>query len=92
MVGVLAKMERHGIKVDREYLARLSKEFAEDIAALDPAISRLLPEAGRNDLPGLSRVYPADFRADAAYKATMPDLQNGPESLILGARRGIQLV
>lgn len=40
----------------------------------------------------LNRVYPADFVADAAYKATMPDLQNGPTSLIKGAKTDIQHV
>lgn len=39
-----------------------------------------------------SRDYPADFRPDAAYLAELPDLQNGPASLIVGARRPIQHV
>ncbi len=42
--------------------------------------------------PALSRTYPADFRSDAGYVATLPDLQNGPESLIKGARTDIQHV
>lgn len=40
----------------------------------------------------LSRDYPADFVADASYRATLPDLQNGPASLIRGARTTIQHV
>lgn len=40
----------------------------------------------------LNRTYPEEFIADAAYKASMPDLQNGPESLIKGAKREIQHV
>ena len=40
----------------------------------------------------LSRDYPEDFEVDAAYKASLPDLQNGPESLIKGAKRDIQHV
>ena len=40
----------------------------------------------------LNRDYPADFIADAMYKATLPDLQNGPESLIKGTRAPIQHV
>ncbi len=40
----------------------------------------------------LNRTYPEGFVADAAYKASMPDLQNGPESLIKGAKREIQHV
>jgi GTP cyclohydrolase I len=42
--------------------------------------------------PPLSRVYPAGFEADAAYRAGLPDLQNGPASLIVGARAPIQHV
>ena len=38
LVPVLARMERRGIKVDREYLARLSAEFARDIQALEEKI------------------------------------------------------
>ena len=44
------------------------------------------------DAPPPSRRYPADFRPDAAYLADLPDLQNGPASLIVGARRPIQHV
>lgn len=40
----------------------------------------------------LNRTYREDFVADAAYKDGMPDLQNGPESLIKGAKRKIQHV
>ena len=47
--------------------------------------------AGSRD-GALSRRYPAEFVADADYKATLPDLQNGPESLIKGARAPIQHV
>ena len=42
--------------------------------------------------PALSRSYDAGFVADEAYRATLPDLQNGPESLLKGARRRIQHV
>ncbi|MFV0303726.1 MAG: GTP cyclohydrolase FolE2, partial [Paracoccus sp. (in: a-proteobacteria)] len=42
--------------------------------------------------PALARDYDADFRADVAYKAGLPDLQNGPASLIVGAHRPIQHV
>jgi GTP cyclohydrolase IB len=42
--------------------------------------------------PVMSRDYPADFVATAAYKDTMPDLQNGPASLIIGAKQVIQHV
>jgi GTP cyclohydrolase I len=42
--------------------------------------------------PSFNRSYPRDFAADEAYRATLPDLQNGPESLIKGAKTGIQHV
>ena len=35
LVAVIAAMERHGIKVDRERLAGLSATFAEEIARLE---------------------------------------------------------
>jgi len=74
-------------------LARLrawaSAVSAEDIANLDPAVARLLPGA---EYPELSREYPSDFVVDAAYKEQLPDLQNGPASLIRGAQRQIQHV
>ena len=48
---------------------------------------------GRNsDASALSRAYPEDFRPDPAYRATLPDLQNGPASLIRGAKARIQHV
>ncbi|UWQ97164.1 GTP cyclohydrolase FolE2 [Rhodobacteraceae bacterium M385] len=59
---------------------------SDQIEALEPALSHMLR------VPGLSNVYPADFKADAAYRATLPDLQNGPASLIKGAKRRIQHV
>lgn len=42
--------------------------------------------------PALSREYDADFRVDPQYKASLPDLQNGPASLIVGANVLIQHV
>ncbi|MEM9029091.1 MAG: GTP cyclohydrolase FolE2 [Pseudomonadota bacterium] len=45
-----------------------------------------------NGAPVLNRTYPADFKPDASYKASMPDLQNGPSSLIKGAKAEIQHV
>ena len=42
--------------------------------------------------PALIREYDAGFRVDDAYKAGLPDLQNGPASLIVGARAPIQHV
>ncbi|RVV98749.1 GTP cyclohydrolase I FolE2 [Mesobaculum littorinae] len=64
----------------------------EEVADLDPAISRLLPDRPLPNYPELSRRYPEGFEVDDAYRATLPDLQNGPQSLIRGARRLIQHV
>ncbi len=38
LVPVIGRMERRGVKVDREYLAKLSGEFAHEIAALEGRI------------------------------------------------------
>ncbi|PVA09973.1 GTP cyclohydrolase I FolE2 [Pelagivirga sediminicola] len=64
----------------------------EEVADLDPAISRLLPRGEVANYPALARAYPEDFDADDAYRATMPDLQNGPSSLIKGSRQQLQHV
>lgn len=42
--------------------------------------------------PVLDRSYDADFQVDASYHASLPDLQNGPSSLIRGAHVPIQHV
>lgn len=44
LIPVVAQMERHGIRVDREQLARLSGEFAETIAALEGEIHAIAGE------------------------------------------------
>ena len=59
-----------------------------EIAALSPQALALVGQG----YPDLSRDYPAAFRADDAYKASLPDLQNGPASLIVGAHAPIQHV
>lgn len=63
-----------------------------EIARLDPAIARLLPGRAVGNYPDLRRVYPEDFNADESYRAGLPDLQNGPASLIVGAKAQIQHV
>ncbi|WP_306045470.1 GTP cyclohydrolase FolE2 [Nioella sp. MMSF_3534] len=63
---------------------------AEELAALDPSVTGLLRNAP--DYPEFSRDYPQDFTVDAAYKDSLPDLQNGPASLIKGQKRVIQHV
>ncbi|MBO9450084.1 GTP cyclohydrolase I FolE2 [Tropicibacter sp. R16_0] len=63
-----------------------------EISQLDPSVARLVPGLVPEDYPTLSREYPADFAVDGDYKASLPDLQNGPSSLIRGAKQQIQHV
>ncbi len=77
------------LEVLREWASSVS---ALEAAALDPVVSRLLPGQEVSNYPALARAYPEEFTADEAYRASLPDLQNGPESLIRGARRHIQHV
>ena len=61
----------------------------EQISSLDAEIiSLFLP----SKYPQLSSEYPKDFVVDEAYKASMPDLQNGPSKLIKGENQQIQHV
>jgi GTP cyclohydrolase IB len=63
--------------------------------ATDSEIVALAPEAGAligQGYPVMSREYPADFVVTDTYKDSMPDLQNGPSSLIVGAKQTIQHV
>ncbi|NSX54405.1 GTP cyclohydrolase FolE2 [Parasulfitobacter algicola] len=93
----LSDIERDPTRDDAETALALLRQWASsatptEIATLDPAVEKLLKGQPVSDYPDLSRSYPADFQADAAYKATLPDLQNGPTSLIRGARQQIQHV
>ncbi|MBJ3762332.1 GTP cyclohydrolase I FolE2 [Maribius pontilimi] len=63
-----------------------------DVEALDPALHSVLLDDGAKPYPKLANEYRDDFVADPEYRATLPDLQNGPTSLISGARRLIQHV
>ena len=67
---------------------------AAEIATLDPGLPGLLRQGGgtAEAYPVLRRDYPAEFPADEAYRATLPDLQNGPAALIRGAKARIQHV
>ncbi|SLN66494.1 GTP cyclohydrolase FolE2 [Roseisalinus antarcticus] len=65
---------------------------ADEVATLDPTVAALLPGHAGAEYPALTRAYPEAFEADAAYRATMPDLQNGPASLIRGCATQIQHV
>src|SRR6056297_3871573 len=65
---------------------------SDEIQTLDPLVAQLIPGRELSNYPTLSRTYPKEFRTDAEYRASLPDLQNGPESLIKGAKRQIQHV
>jgi GTP cyclohydrolase I len=67
------------------------KASDDEIARLGPAVTVLAPGAS-GPYPDLSRKYPEGFAADESYRRTLPDLQNGPASLIRGARAQIQHV
>ncbi|MGS4944736.1 GTP cyclohydrolase FolE2 [Meridianimarinicoccus sp. RP-17] len=63
-----------------------------EVDTLDPAVARLAGDRGGDGYPDLSRLYPDTFEVTPEYKAALPDLQNGPASLIKGARAQIQHV
>lgn len=85
--------DRDNARAALEVLRRWASQASDsEIASLDPTIARLVPTSALPNYPALSREYPEDFRADASYRASLPDLQNGPSSLIRGARQQIQHV
>jgi GTP cyclohydrolase IB len=92
-----SEIERAPTREDAERALRLLRSWVRDAAeaeiqTLDPIVNRLVPGREQQAYPALSRAYPQEFRVDDAYKNTLPDLQNGPESLIKGAKRQIQHV
>ena len=64
-------------------------EILRRLRETDPAAAAAL---GLSSGAALRRDYPEGFVADETYRATLPDLQNGPASLIKGARAEIQHV
>ena len=83
--------ERDEAEAALDVLKRWAKAAsATDILELDPSVARLVP--GGVDYPSFSRDYPENFRSDAEYKSGLPDLQNGPSSLICGSKQQIQHV
>jgi len=90
------ELDRKPSREEAEQALALLRQWAgkshdAEIEALDPVLTRLAPGA-QDDYPVLSRAYPTDFAVDSGYKDTLPDLQNGPSSLIKGANRPIQHV
>ncbi|MBC7739406.1 MAG: GTP cyclohydrolase I FolE2 [Candidatus Saccharibacteria bacterium] len=65
-----------------------ARATAAEIVALDPAVGVFLGQG----YPLMSRDYPHGFRVSDSYKAGLPDLQNGPASLIVGTKQVIQHV
>ena len=62
-----------------------------DVMELDPRLSGLV-DGAPVAYPVLKTEYDPDFNAGENYRATLPDLQNGPASLIRGADTAIQHV
>lgn len=55
----------------------------------EPELAKLRAALG---YPDFNRDYPQSFQVDSAYRDSLPDLQNGPQSLIRGAHARIQHV
>ncbi len=90
-------IQRTPTRNDAERAVTLLRAWAreatrDEIQTLDPLIARLISGHEASNYPALSRAFPEDFAVDEHYKASLPDLQNGPESLIKGAKRQIQHV
>ena len=79
---------------EAEAAARTLLLWAGDESARDNSlnVTALLSRTFDATYPVFSRSYPADFVADSTYRNGLPDLQNGPESLIRGAKSEIQHV
>ena len=74
----------------KELLIRWSSSVnGAELLDLDPVLQGF---SSTGVAPELSRVYPNNFVADADYVGSLPDLQNGPSSLIRGAKKRIQHV
>ena len=94
------KCEADAARAEREKaaeaLARLKAWAAgadpAEISALDPDLARFLRGQRASNYPPLRSDYPHDFTVDEAYRATLPDLQNGPASLIRGEKQLLQHV
>ena len=94
-MNAITSVEKAPEKSDAEQALATLKAWAagataSEIEALDPGVARLI--STQTSYPVLNRTYPDDFVAGEAYKQTLPDLQNGPSSLIRGAKQQIQHV
>lgn len=81
------------LRVLRNWAARATSAeratLAPDLTALAGVSADAAPQTAA---AAPSRRYDSTFVPDAAYRATMPDLQNGPASLIRGAHAPLQHV
>ena len=90
---ITAIPERDEAEAALDLLRRWAKSASTtDILELDPSVARLVPGGDAVDYPSFARDYPTDFAINDGYKDTLPDLQNGPSSLIRGAKQQIQHV
>ena len=90
---ITAIPERDEAEAALDLLRRWAKAASStEILELDPSVARLVPDRDATSYPSFERNYPEDFVVDPAYKDTLPDLQNGPSSLIRGAKQQIQHV
>jgi len=86
----VSEIEPRPSREEAEAALALLRKWAGTVADTEGLDHEGLMRAG--GYPELSRSYPEGFTPDAAYKASLPDLQNGPASLIVGARAQIQHV
>lgn len=70
----------------------MSKASISEIADVSAALPRSVKEVIEGEDTLLSRDYPANFHVNSDYRESLPDLQNGPSSLIRGAKKPIQHV
>jgi len=71
--------------------AWVASASAAELDTMEPAlIASLRGEVAA--YPTFKRVYPDDFAVGEIYKDSLPDLQNGPSSLIRGSKQQIQHV
>jgi GTP cyclohydrolase I len=90
---ITAIPERDEAEAALNVLRRWAKSASTtEILELDPSVARLVPGGDAANYPSFVRSYPEEFTVDSSYKDTLPDLQNGPSSLIRGAKQQIQHV
>ena len=81
---------REALAVLRHWASGNDATAFENLAPIDAA--NALAKGLLKDDGALSNEYPVDLVVDKAYVAGLPDLQNGPASLIRGAKTAIQHV